>query len=209
VTTKIKICGITLPDDAARAAAAGADFIGINFWPKSRRHVAASRAPLLAAASRAAGAALVVGVFVDPDPDDVAAIMQEVDLDLIQLHGEESPAAVTQIATISKRPVWKAVAATADAPLERWPADAILLDTPTPGKGGSGQAFDWSIARALRRRYPARSIVLAGGLTAANVAAAIADVEPWAVDVASGVEAAPGIKDPTKITGFIAAVRAC
>jgi phosphoribosylanthranilate isomerase len=207
--THIKICGITLPDDAARAAAAGADYIGINFWPKSRRYVAASRAPLLAAAARAAGAAKIVGVFVDPEPNEVAAIMQQVDLDVIQLHGDETPATVTAIATAANRPVWKAVPAAGDAPLDRYPVDAILLDTPTPGKGGSGTPFDWTIARALRKRYPARLIVLAGGLTPANVAEAIAAVAPWGVDVASGVEAAPGIKDAAKITELIAAVRGC
>jgi len=211
MTTRIKICGVTLPDDAARAAAAGADFVGLNFWPKSKRFVARERAALLAAAVRGAGAAQVVGVFVDADTDDVAAVMREVDLDLIQLHGGETPEEVMAVARASNRPLWKVIAAGAPSDLDRmesWPVEAILLDTPTPGRGGSGQTFDWALAREAKRRYPARKLVLAGGLTPDNVGDAIASLAPWAVDVASGVEAAPGIKDPAKLAAFVAAVRA-
>jgi phosphoribosylanthranilate isomerase len=211
MTTKIKICGITLVDDAARASAAGADFIGLNFWPKSKRYLMPSRAPLLAGAARGAGSAQIVGVFVDAGADEVAAVMQEVDLDIIQLHGDESPADVAAIAAISKRPVWKALAARSThdvARLEHWPADAILLDTPTPDRGGSGETFDWEIAREARRRHPARLIVLAGGLRPDNVAAAISAVQPWAIDVASGVETGPGVKDAAKLAALMTAARA-
>jgi phosphoribosylanthranilate isomerase len=208
--TRVKICGVTQLDDAARASAAGADFVGLNFWEKSRRRVALDRAAGLAAAVRGAGAAKVVGVFVDADLAAVATVLAAVDLDILQLHGDEPPELVTAIGAAAQRPIWKAVPVGAQAALdalERWPADAILLDTPTPGRGGSGVAFDWSLAREARRRYPARSFLLAGGLTPSNVAAAIADVQPWAVDVASGVEAAPGIKDAAKLAAFIAAAR--
>jgi phosphoribosylanthranilate isomerase len=221
--TMIKICGVTLPDDAARTAAAGVEFIGINLWPKSKRYVAPSRAPILAAAARAAGNIQIVGVFVDATAAQVAAAMQEIDLDVLQLHGDESPAEVAAIARIAKRPVWKALAARRGTPpgmsvvgvdqlgarVEMYAtADAILLDTPSPSRGGSGETFDWAIARDVRTRYPARLLVLAGGLGPDNVAAAIAAVDPWAVDLASGVETAPGIKDPAKITDLVAAVRA-
>ena len=208
-TTLVKICGVTDPDTAARVAAAGADFIGLNFWPRSKRFVTRERAAEIAAAIRAAGAAKLVGVFVDPKPDDIAAVFEQVELDIVQLHGDETPARLLALAP--GRSLWKVLAAgdtTAIDDLDRWPADAILLDTPSPERGGTGKTFDWSLARAARERYPARQIVLAGGLHPENVAAAIAEVSPYAVDVASGVESVPGIKDPARVAEFIAAVRA-
>ena len=208
--TKIKICGITLADDAARASAAGADFVGLNFWPKSKRCVELGRARMLADAVRAAGAAKVVGVFVDAKADEIAKVHARVDLDVVQLHGSESRDDVGAVVRAMNRPAWKAIAARGVADvdgLETWPGDAILLDTPTPGKGGSGETFDWAIAREARRRYPALQLVLAGGLTPDNVARAIAEVAPWAVDVASGVESAPGVKDAGRLAAFVAAVR--
>jgi phosphoribosylanthranilate isomerase len=207
--TRIKICGVTLPDDAARVAAAGVDFIGLNFWPRSKRHVDADRAAVLASAVRGAGPARLVGVFVDATAAEIAAILARVDLDVIQLHGAESPDQVAAIARAAGRPVWKAIAAGSPADVEElhvWPADAILLDTPTPGRGGSGVTFDWALVRAARARHPARRLVLAGGLSPDNVAVAVAAVAPWAVDVASGVEASPGVKDPAKVAAFVAAV---
>jgi phosphoribosylanthranilate isomerase len=208
--TLIKICGVTLPDDAARVGASGADFIGLNFWPKSKRFLSPTRAPLIAAAARASGATKIVGVFVDADLDDITQVTAQVDLDIIQLHGDEDPEAVVTIANATRLPVWKSIAVGSAADLERleaWPVDAILLDTPSAGKGGSGTTFDWSLAADTRRRYPARRFLLAGGLDASNVAAAITAASPWCVDVASGVEAAPGIKDADKLAAFVAAVR--
>jgi len=209
--TRIKICGITLPDDAARAAAAGVDFIGLNFWPRSKRYVKPDRAPLLAAAARGAGTPKVVGVFVDPDPDEVLEIAKAADLDVIQLHGDESADLCKRISLAVYRPVWKAVAVstTRDVDfLDAFPVEAVLLDAPTPGRGGAGARFDHSLARQARERFPRINIVLAGGLTPANVATAIEAVEPFAVDVASGVEVAPGIKDPVKLAAFVTAARA-
>ncbi len=208
--TKIKICGVTRVVDAAHAAAAGADFIGINFWSRSKRYVETAAAPPIAAAARAAGAQ-VVGVFVDATADEIAAVVARVGLDIVQLHGAESPADVVAIARESGRVAWKAIAVATAADLDdldAWSVDALLLDTPTPGRGGSGTTFDWSLAAAAIARHPARRIVLAGGVTPANVARAVAEVAPFGVDVASGVEASPGIKDPAKVTEFIAAVRA-
>jgi len=217
---RIKICGITQPDSAARVAAAGVDFIGLNFWPRSKRYLVPERAPVLAAAARGAGSVRVVGVFVDAELDDIAAIARSAALDVIQLHGDESPAFAERVAERTGCRVWKAIAAGApampDAPresaaltaLDVWPVDAILLDTPTPGRGGSGRTFDWQLARDARHAYPARRFVLAGGLGPDNVAAAIAGVAPWAIDVASGVESAPGVKDPAKLAAFLAAARA-
>jgi phosphoribosylanthranilate isomerase len=208
--TKIKICGVTLADDAARASAAGADYVGLNFWPKSKRHVELARARMLADAVRAAGAARVVGVFVDAKVEHIAEVHARVDLDVVQLHGAETAQDCAAITRAVNRPVWKAISVRQPSDVDglaSWPVDAILLDTPTPGRGGSGETFDWSIAAAARRRYPARSLVLAGGLTAENVGRAVVEVAPFAVDVASGVESAPGVKDPAKLTAFVAAVR--
>jgi phosphoribosylanthranilate isomerase len=207
---KVKICGVTLVEDAARIAAAGADFIGLNFWPRSRRHVDLERAAAVAAAVRAAGPAQVVGVFVDAGAGEIAAVHARVGLDVVQLHGAETPEDAAAVARAAGRPVWKAIAAGGPGDLEAldaWSVDAILLDTPTPGKGGSGVAFDWGLARAARLRHPARRLVLAGGLHAGNVAEAIAAARPWGVDVASGVEAAPGVKDAAKVVAFVAAAR--
>lgn len=210
MSTKIKICGITLADDAARVAAAGVDYIGLNFWPKSKRYLTLERAPLIAGAVRASGAAQLVGVFVDAELDDVIAVMQQVELDVIQLHGDEDSETILAIGAATKKPIWKAVAAGSVKDVEHlqnWPVEAIMLDTPSSQRGGTGKTFDWNIAREARRRHPARRLVLAGGLDAGNVAEAIAAVGPWAVDVASGVEAAPGIKDAAKIAAFVAAIR--
>jgi len=209
---KIKICGVTLPDDAARVAAAGVDFIGLNFWAGSKRRVEVERAAELAAAIRGAGPARIVGVFVDARPIEIATAVARVNLDVLQLHGAESPGFAATLAADSRRPVWKAIAAGAAGDLdqlEAWDAgiDAILLDAPAPGKGGGGVPFDWELARAARVRHPSRRFLLAGGLTPDNVAVAVAAVRPWAVDVASGVESSPGVKDPGKVAAFVAAAR--
>ncbi len=208
--TAIKICGVTLADDAARVAAAGVDYIGLNFWPSSKRYLDPVRAPMIAAAARAAGAVQVVGVFVDAELDEIVDIAANVPLDIIQLHGDESPEDVAKISAQTKRPTWRSIAMGAPTDLEAleaWPADHLVLDTPSAGKGGSGKTFDWTLAIDAHRRYPARRFLLAGGLDPGNVAAAIAAVSPWGVDVASGVEAAPGVKDADKLAAFVAAVR--
>ncbi len=209
--TKVKICGVTLADDAARVAASGADFIGLNFWPKSKRYLAPDRGSLIAGVARSSGSIQVVGVFVDADLEEVTAVTSQVDLDFIQLHGDETPEEIAAIAAATKRPIWKSIAiggANDIEHLDAWPAEVLLLDSPSPGKGGSGKTFDWTHAIAARRRYRTIKLALAGGLDPSNVAAAIDAVEPWAVDVASGVELGPGVKDPAKLTAFVAAVRA-
>jgi phosphoribosylanthranilate isomerase len=208
--TRVKICGVTLADDAARIAAAGADFIGLNFWPKSKRYLAPERAPMIASVVRSTGTTKLVGVFVDPEIDEVQAITAAVDLDIIQLHGDESPDLVNSIARSVYRPVWKALPIGSQrdlVALDVWPVEALLLDAPSAGRGGAGTTFDWQLAREARERYPRIHFVLAGGLTPDNVTSAIQAVEPWAVDVASGVEAGPGIKDPAKLEAFISRAR--
>ncbi len=208
--TRIKVCGVTLADDAARVAAAGVDFIGLNFWDKSKRYVAPERAPMLAAVARASGAAKLVGVFVDADVDEILAITGRVELDVIQLHGDEDAETCKRVSAAVYRPVWKAIAVKSARDLEHleaWPVEAVLLDAPTPSRGGAGARFDHALAADARHKFPALKIVLAGGLDANNVGAAIAQVDPWVVDVASGVEAGPGIKDPAKLAAFVTAAR--
>ncbi len=208
--TRVKICGVTLPDDAARIASAGVDFIGLNFWERSKRYVEPDRAPLIASVVRSIGKAKLVGVFVDPELDEVQEAVASADLDIIQLHGDEHPELVDRIARAVYRPVWKALpigsARDLDG-LDVWKAEALLLDAPTPGRGGAGATFDWQLARQARERYPSVNFLLAGGLDPENVTTAIQTVQPWAVDVASGVEAGPGIKDAGKLDAFITAVR--
>ena len=208
--TRVKICGVTLPDDAARVASVGADFVGLNFWPKSKRYLAVDRAAMLASIVRSTSTAKIVGVFVNADVEEIQAVCARVDLDIVQLHGDESPDFVKRVSLAIYRPVWKAVSIASARDLDkldRWQAEAILLDAPTPGRGGAGASFDWNLAREARERYPSLSFVLAGGLDPTNVGGAIELVKPWAVDVASGVEAAPGIKDPDKLAAFIGASR--
>jgi phosphoribosylanthranilate isomerase len=209
--TRIKICGVTLPDDAARAAMLGVAFLGPHLWPRSKRYVNPDRGPMLAAAARGSGTAKIVGVFVDPEVDEVLEIAKAVDLDVIQLHGDESPDLCKRISLAVYRPVWKAVPVAVARDVEHldvFQSEAVLLDAPTPGRGGAGARFDHQLARDARERFPRMNIVLAGGLTPESVATAIATVEPWAVDVASGVEAGPGIKDPGKLAAFVSAARA-
>lgn len=212
--TRVKICGITRLADGLAAAREGADAIGFVFWAGTPRRIEAD-------AARAIAAALppyvtIVGLFVDPQPADVRATLAVVPLDLLQFHGHE-PA---ELCRAFLRPYVKAVPvdarATEDDLLEyaaRFPdAAGLLFDAPPSGglPGGTGQTFDWG---ALPRDLP-RPVVLSGGLSAANVGAAIRRVRPWAVDVSSGVEAigadgAPvkGIKDPERIHAFIEEVR--
>jgi phosphoribosylanthranilate isomerase len=192
----VKICGLTRPEDAAFAVAAGADWIGVNLWPGSKRHVTPARAREVAAA--AAGATRVA-VFVNAARADIEAALAFVDL--VQLHGDETPAECAPFAGRLVRALRAPDAATMDA----FPTDLILLDAPSPGYGGSGRTFDWSIAAAAVAR--GKRILLAGGLDPGNVAAAVRAVRPFGVDVASGVEAAPGIKDPDKVRRFIDAAK--
>ncbi len=211
-TTLAKICGVTLAEDARLAARLGADFLGLNFWPRSRRYLEPRRAPAIAQAARGAGEIRLVGVFVNATLEEIAAIHRAVTLDVVQLHGDETPADVAAIAAALGVEVWKAVAAGGRDDVERldeWTAAAaILLDAPSAGRGGSGLTIDAEVVRHARARHPTRKLVLAGGMRPDNVAAAIAELAPWAVDTASGVEAAPGVKDAAKLAEFLSAVRA-
>ncbi len=206
--TRVKICGITRLEDALAAAEAGADFLGFIFYPPSPRSVPPERAAFIIQRVRQASTApRTVGVFVDREVSTVARIAEQCKLDGVQLHGDEPPEAVERLLAEGLL-VFKAFRvrdAGAVAAMERYPASAHLLDAYVPGQpGGTGETFDWALAGAARRQG---RILLAGGLTSENVARAVARVQPWGVDTASGVETAPGQKDHERVRRFVAAAR--
>lgn len=209
--TKVKICGISTPAALDAAIAGHADYCGLVFFPQSPRNVDPHTAANLAA--RSAGAIRRVGLFVDADDTLLAECVSAGQLDAIQLHGEESPARTAAIRARFGLPVWKAlpVAKAADvAGAEQWRtvADLVLFDARTPKgaalPGGMGLRFDWSL---LAHRPGGMAWGLAGGLSPANVAEAIGQTGAPLVDTSSGVERAPGDKDPDLIRQFCAAAR--
>ena len=198
----MKICGITRPEDAEQAAALGAWAIGFIRWRQSRRAADPAVAAGIARALRRRVA--LVGVFVNPTLDEVVHAAEAIGLTHVQLHGDEGPSFCTAVAQRTGARVIKAVGIASGADIravERFHTDLHLLDS---GRGGSGQPWDWGLIAQRRSQVP---VVLAGGLTPDNVAEAIAAVRPWAVDVASGVESAPGVKDPAKVEAFFAAAQ--
>ncbi|KGE04306.1 phosphoribosylanthranilate isomerase [Pseudohaliea rubra] len=202
--TRIKVCGITRPEDAVAAADAGVDAIGLVFHRDSPRAVSPAQAALIA---RAVGPLVtVVALFVDAAEAAVQEVLAAAPVGLLQFHGAESAAACGRYHRPYLKALRMAPGLAVEAVAEGYDrASGILLDSFRPGvPGGTGEAFDWDrVPVALRSR-----LVLAGGLTPANVGDAIARVGPAAVDVSGGVEAAPGLKDATRIAAFVAAVRA-
>lgn len=196
-----KVCGITRLTDALHAVRCGATALGFVFWPRSPRYVAPDRAAEII--RELPGTVTAVGVFVNQPPNEIARVAGAAGITTIQLHGNEPPA----FATALPWPVWRAVSlADAAGILSDWPAGTtFLLDAHDPvRRGGTGRPIDWSAAAqvALGRR-----VVLAGGLTPENVQEAIATVRPFGVDVSSGVEEAPGVKDFDKTARFLARAR--
>jgi phosphoribosylanthranilate isomerase len=202
---KIKFCGITSLEDAQRASDAGAWAVGLILWPGS------PRACRIGAAVEIAGTLRrrleVVGVFVDPTLDELARAADEIGLTMLQLHGDEGPVFCAEAARRTGCRIIKAVRVRGRAEIQALTAfhtDFHLLDSHVKGlPGGTGETFAWDLAGAHRG---SSKLILSGGLRPENVAEAIAAVHPFAVDVASGVELAPGRKDPAKITAFAAAV---
>lgn len=205
MSVRVKICGVTSVADALHAVECGADMIGLNFYPPSPRFLTLS-------AAHAIRAALpphiqCVGIFVNAAREEIAALVARVPLDIIQFHGDETatelrgwPCPTIKVTRIPA--VW----VPADGvipPLESVSSTYLLLDTYNPGRyGGTGEVFAWDAAAALPQAVRQR-LLLAGGLTPDNVAAAVRTVRPWAVDVASGVESTPGQKNPEKVRAFI------
>jgi phosphoribosylanthranilate isomerase len=201
VNVRIKVCGMTRLEDALQAAEAGVDAVGFNFWPGSKRHVEAARAKDIAAALPPG--VLRVGVFVRAPPAEVRATVAAVGLGAVQLHGDEDPAAYADVGV----PLWQVLRIESSLPASVSPRAAeLMLDARVEGFGGSGRSFDWTLAREARRY--AVPFWVAGGLSPANVGHAIRQAKPAGVDVASGVESAPGVKDPSLVRAFVAAVRA-
>jgi phosphoribosylanthranilate isomerase len=198
---RVKICGITRLEDAVAAVRAGADALGFNFWPRSRRYLAPETARAIA--RRLPPFVTTVGVFVDPSRDEVLRAAEASGIQVVQLHGNEPPS----LASSLPLPVVKAIHvadASSLAALASYEVSAFLLDSASPGYGGSGTAFDWDLAREVAS---SATVVLAGGLTPENVGQAVRRVRPWGVDVASGVESAPGVKDETRMTAFVRAAK--
>jgi phosphoribosylanthranilate isomerase len=211
--TRIKICGIKNEEQAIAAAKAGADFIGLVFAPGPRQVTPETAAKIVAALKKEKPTIEAVGVFVNTDAGEVERIAEDCHLDRIQLSGDEP----WEYCRDLDRPIIKAMRVSRNEPSERILRDIeygmkilnghdvmLLLDTKSKEKyGGTGEAFDWDSARPIARRFP---VIIAGGLTPANVSRAIKKISPWGVDVSTGVETG-GAKDVKKIRKFIAAVR--
>jgi phosphoribosylanthranilate isomerase len=200
--TKIKICGIKTVADALAAMDAGADMIGFNFYPKSPRYIGVGQCRDIMSVMRKYGHITYVGVFVNASVAAVRATMETCALTLAQLHGEETSEMLNSF-------YGKAFKAFRGVPeslngFVREDAPAFLVDASIKGAyGGTGVRADWSAAAELAKHYP---LLLAGGLTPENVTEAVRRVKPWGVDVASGVESAPGVKDAAKMKAFVRAI---
>ncbi len=203
--TRVKVCGITRLEDAELAVELGAWALGFILWPQSPRACDPAMAQAIAARTRRK--VETVGVFVDPTLDEVADDVEGLGLTMVQLHGTVGAAFCNAVHRRTTVPVIRAFAVASNADVQAADAfrevDYHLYDTRTVG--GTGETFDWELTHARRSRVP---LILSGGLTAENVAAGIAAVKPYAVDVASGVEAEPGIKDPERLEAFLVAAGA-
>jgi phosphoribosylanthranilate isomerase len=209
---EVKICGLSTPETLDAALKGGASHVGFVFFPKSPRNVSPDRAAALAA--HVAGRAKIVGLFVDPDADAIARVRQHVTLDVIQLHGDERPALCARIGMTNGLQVWKALPVRTKADLAgaskyRGAARRILYDAKPPAgsdlPGGNGLRFDWELLRGHAHPLP---WALSGGLDARNLAEAVRITGAMLLDVSSGVESAPGVKDVDKIAAFLQAANA-
>jgi phosphoribosylanthranilate isomerase len=207
-TPQIKVCGLTRLSDALVCAEHGIDAIGINFWPKSKRfHALADASQWL---EQVPESLTRVAVFVNASVEEVTEIMSSGLIDVAQFHGDETDKYVSHFLDTGI-PVIRALSARSEADLEkifRSPVRSILLDAYQPGVyGGTGQTCDWELAARAVKMFPEKHIILSGGITALNSAQAIREVHPVAIDLASGVESAPGIKDAEMIRLLANAVR--
>jgi phosphoribosylanthranilate isomerase len=205
--TKVKICGITRPEDAELAVSLGAWALGFILWPSSKRAADPGVAAGICRALRRRPVELV-GVFVNQPLDEIEGYADALGLSYVQLHGDEGPAFCTAVAERAGCRVIKAVRVRSGADLrdlERFRVDFHLLDAGAPGlRGGTGTTWDWALLAARRSTVP---YILSGGLTPENVADAVRAVRPWGVDVSSGVESEPGRKDHAKLHAFVTAAK--
>lgn len=196
----VKICGVTTEEDALLAVAMGADAVGFNFVAGSVRQVAVDHARDIS--RRLPPEVLTVGVFRDEAPERVVELCHRADLRAAQLHGKESPEAAAFVRARVGQVIKVFPAGTpAATTMDRYDVDAVMVDGLVPG---SGQVYDWALVDGIPDEVP---FILAGGLTPENVASAIEHVHPWGVDVATGVESAPGKKDPLKVRDFVRAAK--
>jgi phosphoribosylanthranilate isomerase len=209
---QVKICGLSTPETLDAALEHGASHVGFVFFAKSPRNVTPERVAALA--SQISGRAKIVGLFVDPDPDSIARVRQHVALDVIQLHGDETPALASRLRADTGLEIWKALpvrtrADLATAAAFRGAASLILYDAKPPAgsdlPGGNGLRFDWELLRGHTHPLP---WALSGGLDADNLTEAVRVTGATLLDVSSGVESAPGIKDVDKIAAFLQAANA-
>ena len=205
-SVSLKVCGVRNAADALKLADLGVDAIGVNFWSGSPRHVASHEAGWLAALK---DRILRVGVFVNAPAELPISLVREGLLDLVQLHGDETPADAAMLREAAI-PFIKAIGVKTHADLERvedFGASAILLDAHAPGVyGGTGETFDWNTALEFKSKHPQLPLILAGGIKAENTARAVEMLRPSALDVASGAESSPGVKDFDKVRAILRAL---
>jgi phosphoribosylanthranilate isomerase len=205
-SVSLKVCGVTNAADAERLVELGVDAIGVNFWPGSPRHLASTEVGWLTALE---GRILRVGVFVNAPAELQIILVREGLLDLVQLHGDETPADAAALREAGI-PFIKAIGVKTHADLERaedFCAAAVLLDAHAPGVyGGTGEAFDWNTALDFKSKHPQLPLILAGGIKPENAARATEMLHPSALDVASGAESSPGVKDFDKVRGLLQAL---
>lgn len=201
--TSIKVCGLRSASEAVACVELGVDTLGLNFWPGTPRRVDVPTAQRIAEA--VAGRATLVALFVDATREDIERVRRATGIDWVQLHGDEPASLVESLLPYAYKAVRVGGGSVRDT-VREYPGERILLDAAVPGgmPGGTGQTFDWARAAEVARERP---LVLAGGLRPENVADAIRTVRPFQVDVASGVERSPGVKDLEKVRAFVAAVR--
>lgn len=205
--TSLKICGVRNESDAQGLIDLGVDAVGFNFWPNSKRYLNPQEAAWLKTLK---GRILRVGVFVNQPAELSLRLISEGMIDVVQLHGDETPADAAKF-THAGIKVIKAIGVQTSADIERageFDVDAMLLDAHAPVVfGGTGETFDWSLALEFKNRFPQTSMILAGGITPQNAAAAVSQVKPAALDVASGAELSPGVKDYSKVEKLLEACR--
>lgn len=199
---RVKVCGVRSLNDALACVEAGVDTIGLNFWEGTPRRCDIDVARTIGRV--VAGRAELVAVFVDATFDEIRRVQNETGIEWVQLHGSEPPELLEDLLPSAYKAL-RVAGVEAIGEARRYAGDRILLDASVPGQpGGTGRTFDWSVAARVATE---RATILAGGLVPENVGAAIAAVSPWQVDVASGVESAPGMKDAARVRAFVAAVR--
>jgi len=208
-STSLKICGVTQTSDAEQLIELGVDALGVNFWPHSTRYCAPETAANFLRLAK--GQILRVGVFVNADPELPAKLLEQDMLDIVQFHGDETPDYCAPFA-LENSPFIRAIGVKNKESLngiEDFGATSLLLDAHAPVVyGGTGKVFDWNHAKAFMGQHPEIPVMLAGGITPANAREAVEAVRPCAIDIASGAESAPGIKDFDKVKALLAACQA-